>query len=351
VASPAETAAMRRALALAATAGVPRGPNPRVGCVLVAPDGAVIAEGYHRGAGTPHAEVDALGRAGPAARGATAVVTLEPCTHSGRTGPCVTALVEAGVARVVVAQADTSPLAAGGAEALRAAGVSVDTGELADDARRLNPAWTIAVEHGRPFVTWKFGTTLDGRSAAADGSSRWITSPAARRDVHRLRAECDAVLVGTGTVLADDPHLTVRDDDDVPLPPDDQPLRVVMGRRPVPPGARVLDAAAPTRVLDTRDPAAALAAIYADNRQHVWLEGGPTLAGAFLAAGLVDRVLGYVAPLLLGSGAAALGDAGVTTLAAAHRLRLDDVRRIGDDVRLALTPLASPAAAFPGTAA
>jgi diaminohydroxyphosphoribosylaminopyrimidine deaminase/5-amino-6-(5-phosphoribosylamino)uracil reductase len=346
MADRADEAAMRRALALAAAPGVPRGPNPRVGCVIVAPDGQVIAEGYHRGAGTPHAEADALGRAGPAARGATAVVTLEPCTHTGRTGPCVTALLDAGVARVVVAQSDTSPAAAGGAAALRQAGVAVEEGLLADEARRLNPAWTLAVEHGRPFVTWKYAASLDGRSAAADGTSRWITSAAARRDVHRLRAECDAVLVGTGTVLADDPHLTVRDEDDVPLPADRQPLRAVMGRRPVPATARVLDAAAPTRVLDTRDPAAALAALFADRRLHVWLEGGPTLAGAFLAAGLVDQVVGYVAPVLLGAGLPALADAGVATLAQAHRLRLDDVARVGDDVRLTLTPLASPAAAL-----
>ncbi len=212
--SAAEHEAMRRALTLAATSGVPRGPNPRVGCVLLAPDGTEVGEGFHRGAGTPHAEVAALTAAGDDARGATAVVTLEPCDHTGRTGPCSEALLAAGVRRVVFAQADGSPVARGGAERLRAAGVEVEEGLLAEEARLLNRAWTFALEHSRPFVTWKLATTLDGRSAAADGSSRWVSSRAARLDTHRLRAECDVMMVGTGTVAVDDPRLTVRDEVD-----------------------------------------------------------------------------------------------------------------------------------------
>ncbi len=215
---PAEQAAMARALELARTPGVPTGPNPRVGCVILAPDGSVVAEGFHRGAGTPHAEVDALDRAGDLARGATAVVTLEPCNHSGRTGPCAVALLDAGVARVVYAQSDHNPVAVGGAETLKRSGVDVEGGLLADEARTVNPVWTFAVEHGRPFVTWKFATTLDGRSAAADGTSRWVSSRPARLDTHRLRGLCDAILVGTGTVLVDDPQLTVRDEHDRNLP-------------------------------------------------------------------------------------------------------------------------------------
>jgi len=202
-----ERVAMRRALELAVTPGVPLGPNPRVGCVLLADDGTEVAEGFHRGAGTAHAEADALARAGDAARGTTAVVTLEPCNHTGRTGSCAQALVEAGVRRVVFAQADANPVASGGAETLRAGGVEVEGGLFAEEARRLNRAWTFAVEHGRPFVTWKFATTLDGRSAAADGTSRWVSSPAARLDTHRLRSFCDAILVGTNTVEIDDPEL------------------------------------------------------------------------------------------------------------------------------------------------
>jgi diaminohydroxyphosphoribosylaminopyrimidine deaminase/5-amino-6-(5-phosphoribosylamino)uracil reductase len=207
----AEERAMQRALRIAATPGAPLGPNPRVGCVLLDPEGDVVGEGFHRGAGSPHAEVAALTDAGAASVGATAVVTLEPCDHQGRTGPCTQALIAAGVARVVYAQGDVNPVAAGGAQTLRAAGIEVEGGLLAKESRRLNRAWTFAIEHGRPFVTWKFATTLDGRSAAADGTSRWVSSPAARRDTHRLRAECDVMLVGANTVEVDDPELTVRD--------------------------------------------------------------------------------------------------------------------------------------------
>ena len=344
--SPAERAAMRRALELAATPGVPLGPNPRVGCVLLAPDGTVVAEGYHRGAGSPHAEVDALTRAGDRARGATAVVTLQPCNHTGRTGPCAEALIRSGIARVVFAQADTNPVATGGAETLRDAGVDVEGGLLADEARALNREWTFAVEHGRPFVTWKFATTLDGRSAAADGTSRWVSSRAARLDTHRLRRLCDAILVGTGTVLVDDPQLTVRDEDDRPLPREHQLLRAVMGLREVPSTARVLDDAADTVVLPTRDPNEALATLFARDRQHVFLEGGPTLAAAFLTAGLVDEVVTYVAPMLLGAGRSSVGDLGITTIGDGLHLDVTDVTVLGDgadaNVRLTMTPRDQP---------
>jgi diaminohydroxyphosphoribosylaminopyrimidine deaminase / 5-amino-6-(5-phosphoribosylamino)uracil reductase len=337
-----ERAAMVRALELAQTPGVPLGPNPRVGAVLLAPDGTTLACGFHRGAGTPHAEVDALARAGVRARGATAVVTLEPCNHTGRTGPCSQALITAGVARVVFAQADTNPVAEGGAETLRRAGVEVEGGLLAAEARAVNRTWTFAVEHRRPFVTWKLATTLDGRSAALDGTSRWVSSAAARRDAHRLRGECDAILVGSGTVLLDDPQLTVRDEDDVDLPRERQLLRVVMGHRPVPPDARVLDGAAETLVLATRDPHEVLAALFDRGRRHVLLEGGPTVAAAFLQAGLVDDVVAYVAPMLLGAGRSAVGDLGVTTMADARHLDLVDVTTLGTgpdtNVRLRLVP-------------
>ena len=338
----AEQAAMTRALALAASPGVPLGPNPRVGCVLLAPDGTTVAEGIHRGAGAPHAEVDALSRAGDAARGATAVVTLEPCNHTGRTGPCARALADAGVARVVYAQADTNPVATGGAAALRTAGVDVEGGLLAEQARALNREWTFAVESGRPFVTWKFATTLDGRSAAADGTSRWVSSAPARRDTHRLRGLCDAILVGTGTVLVDDPQLTVRDADDRTLPRERQLLRAVMGLRDVPAGRRVLDDAAETVLLRTRDPHEALAALRERDRQHVFLEGGPTLAGAFLRAGLVDEVVTYLAPMLLGAGRSAVGDLGIESIADALHLDVTDVTVLGDgpdlNLRLTMTP-------------
>ncbi|HEX6578546.1 MAG TPA: bifunctional diaminohydroxyphosphoribosylaminopyrimidine deaminase/5-amino-6-(5-phosphoribosylamino)uracil reductase RibD [Jiangellaceae bacterium] len=338
MASPAEVAAMRRALDLALSPGVPLGPNPRVGCVLLDPTGGTVAEGYHRGAGGRHAEVDALLAAGERACGATAVVTLEPCNHLGRTGPCAEALIAAGVVRVVFGQPDTNPVARGGAEAFRAAGVEVEGGVLADEARAVNPIWTFAVERGRPFVTWKFAATLDGRSAAADGTSRWITSPDARADVHRLRAECDVVLVGTGTVLADDPRLTARADDDSALPRAVQPLRAVMGLRPIPAHAAVLDDAAETVRLATRDPEQALRDLFTLDRQHVWLEGGPRLAGAFVHAGVVDRMVAYLAPALLGAGPAALADVGVTTVSRAVRLDIVDVTRVGPDLRITARP-------------
>jgi len=338
MASSAEVAAMRRALDLARSPDAPLGPNPRVGCVLLDPAGAVVAEGYGRGAGNRHAEIDALQAAGHRARGTTSVITLEPCNHTGRTGPCAAALSDAGVVRVVFAQADTNPVATGGAEALRAAGIDVEGGVLAEEARTVNPFWTFAVENARPFVTWKFAATLDGRGAAADGTSRWITSPESRADVHRLRAECDAVLVGTGTVLADDPRLTVRDENGRPLDRRFQPLRAVMGLRPVPAGAAVADDTAETLHLATRDPAESLAALFADDRQHVWLEGGPTLAGAFVREALVDRVVAYLAPALLGAGPAALADAGITAVADAVRLDITDVTRIGPDLRLTARP-------------
>jgi diaminohydroxyphosphoribosylaminopyrimidine deaminase / 5-amino-6-(5-phosphoribosylamino)uracil reductase len=337
----AERAAMRRALVVAASPGVPLGPNPRVGCVLLADDGTEVAEGFHRGRGTPHAEAAALAVAGGDAAGTTAVVTLEPCNHTGRTGPCAQALADAGVRRVVYAQPDTNPVASGGAVALRAAGVDVDGGLLLDDARALNRAWTFAMEHDRPFVTWKLATTLDGRSAAADGTSRWVSSRAARLDTHRLRALCDAMLVGSNTVAVDDPELTVRDEVDEPLA--HQPLRVVMGERDLAPDRRVFNDRAETLHLRTRDPRKGLATLYARDRLHVFLEGGPTLAAAFLRAGLVDEVVAYVAPMLLGAGTPAVADLGIGTIGDARHLRVTDVTVLpgsagpGDDTNVRLT--------------
>ena len=320
---PTELDAMTRALELAAAPGVPLGPNPRVGCVLLGDDGTVVAEGFHRGAGTAHAEVDALSRAGQAARGTTAVVTLEPCNHTGRTGPCAVALIEAGVQRVVFAQADPNPVAAGGADTLRAAGIDVDHGLLESSARLLNRAWLFGLDHHRPLVTWKFATTIDGRSAAPDGTSRWISNRAARADVHALRAKCDTMLVGTATVEADDPQLTVRDADDRPSP--HQPLRAVMGRRELDPGRRVFDDAAETVLLRTQHPADALADLFARGQRHVMLEGGPTLAAAFVRAGLVDEIVAYVAPTLLGGGATAVADLGIATIGEALRPDVTDI--------------------------
>ncbi|MFF3866649.1 bifunctional diaminohydroxyphosphoribosylaminopyrimidine deaminase/5-amino-6-(5-phosphoribosylamino)uracil reductase RibD [Micromonospora sp. NPDC001898] len=340
--------AMRRAIALAARGLGTASPNPVVGCVLLDPDGEVVGEGFHAYAGGPHAEIVALAQAGRRARGGTAVVTLEPCDHTGRTGPCSRALIVAGIARVVVAVPDPDPVAAGGAATLRAAGVRVEFGVRAAEAEAGNVTWLTSVRRGWPYVVWKFAATLDGRSAAVDGTSMWITSEEARADVHALRGTVDAVIAGVGTVLADDPRLTVRNLRDGTLAIR-QPLRVVvdsLGRTPA--GARVRDGAAGTWIATAAQVGAGpdgrvdlpelLAELHRRGVRAALLEGGPSLAGAFLSAGLVDRVVGYVAPRLLGAGPTALADAGVTTIADAIDLEITDVTQIGPDLRITALP-------------
>lgn len=347
MASEAETAAMRRAVELSASVGEATRPNPNVGAVLLDADGRVVGEGRHERAGGPHAEVAALGAAGERARGGTMVVTLEPCSHTGRTGPCTEALLAAGVARIVHAVPDPTADAGGGAALLREKGLDVESGLLAAEAGAANERWLTSARLQRPFVVWKVASTLDGRVAAADGTSRWISSAESRRDAHRLRAECDTIVAGVGTVLADDPHLTVRDDAGEVT--GEQPLRVVVdsaGRTPA--SARVLDAAAPSWVATAEelgrgpdghvDLAALLKALWARDRTLVLLEGGPTLAGGFLGAGLVDRVVAYLAPTLLGDGVPALAGTGIGTLSDAVPLEITEVRRLGPDVRLTARP-------------
>ncbi len=330
---------MRRAITLAAEVSVRTGANPRVGCVLLDRGGVARAAGVHRGAGTPHAEADALSRWDPALGPPdTAVVTLEPCRHTGRTGPCTEALLEAGVRRVVVGVRDPDTEAGGGADVLRAAGIEVVTGVLEDEATALDPHWLAAARLGRPHVTWKVSPTLDGRVAAADGTARWISSPESRADAHAHRARLDAIVVGTGTVLTDDPALTARTADGTPLPPERQPLRVVVGHRPVPAGATVLDEAAPTLVLATHDPAEVLTRLWERGARRVLVEGGPVLAAAFWRAGLVDEVVVYLAPVLLGAGPQAVGDLGIGTIGEAGRLDVVDVVRTGPDVRITAVP-------------
>jgi diaminohydroxyphosphoribosylaminopyrimidine deaminase/5-amino-6-(5-phosphoribosylamino)uracil reductase len=329
---------MRRAIELSARGLGTTSPNPVVGAVLLDAAGQVVGEGFHAKAGGPHAEVVALGAAGFAARGGTAVVTLEPCNATGRTGPCVAALLAAGIRRVVYAASDPTP-AGGGGEALRSAGVEVDSGLLASEAALVNEAWLHAVGAGRPFVVWKSATTLDGRVAAADGSSRWVTGPEARADVHLLRSQLDAVLVGSGTVLADDPQLTVRDDGGRVA--GRQPLRVVLDRRGrVPVTARIRDEAAPSLVLHESDPGEALRLLYERGVRSVLLEGGPTMTAAFLACGLVDKVVAYIAPALLGEGPVAVAPFGVGSIGGARRFQITDVRLVGGDVRVTAYPAA-----------
>ncbi|MCX5045207.1 bifunctional diaminohydroxyphosphoribosylaminopyrimidine deaminase/5-amino-6-(5-phosphoribosylamino)uracil reductase RibD [Aldersonia sp. NBC_00410] len=310
-------------------------PNPPVGAVILDADGNTAGVGATLPPGGAHAEVSALAAAGERARGGTAVVTLEPCNHTGRTPPCAEALIDAGVAAVYFALADPNPLARGGAETLEAAGIAVQRGLLADEvAAGPLRAWLHRQRHGRPHVTWKFAASLDGRSAAADGTSRWITGPLARARVHAERAKLDAIIVGTGTVRYDDPWLTARLPDGSLAP--NQPVRVIVGIGEIPATARVLDDAAPTLRLRTRDPGEVLDAL--SDYPDVLLEGGPTLAGAFLAARRVDRIQAYIAPVLLGQGAAALRDAGVGNIEQALRFERESVETVGPDILLGLVP-------------
>src|SRR5258705_5007575 len=352
MASPAEHAAMLRAVSLAAKGLGSTSPTPVVGCVIFEASGAIGGEGFRACLGGPHAEVRALAAAGDRARGGTAVVTLEPCNHTGRTGPCSEALVGAGVVRVVAGVADPNPVATGGADSLRAYGVEVEVGVRADEVRAGNLAWLTstaraAIGDPRPFVIWKFASTLDGRSAALDGTSQWITSPDARADVQELRSTVDAIMVGVGTVLADDPHLTARTDAGALA--NRQPVRVIVdSAERTPADARVRDGAARTWIAAAAEVGVGVdgrvdlrklgASLYERGCRRVLLEGGPTLAGAYLREGLVDEVVGYVAPKLLGAGPAALATAGIVTIAEAIDLELIDVRRVGPDLRITALP-------------
>nr|WP_166984159.1 bifunctional diaminohydroxyphosphoribosylaminopyrimidine deaminase/5-amino-6-(5-phosphoribosylamino)uracil reductase RibD [Microbacterium fandaimingii] len=327
---------MRRALELAAN-GPERGINPRVGCVIVSSDGTVLGEGWHRGAGTPHAEIAALTAAGAdAARGATAIVTLEPCNHTGRTGPCVDALLDAGIARVVYASTDPGTVSSGGGDRLRASGVDVEAGVLAADVDAFLGDWMTTATLGRPLVTLKWASSLDGRAAASDGSSQWITGPESRDDAHLLRSQHDAIAVGSGTVLADDPSLTARDAHGELL--SNQPVPIVFGGREISDGAKLRQHPLPHIQLDGRDLAADLHELRERGIRSLFIEGGPTLASAFVRAGLVDSYVAYLAPTLLGGDRVALTDLGVRSIDHALRLALSDVARVGDDVRLTLTP-------------
>lgn len=357
-------AMMARALRLAERGTYTTKPNPMVGCVLVR-DGEVVGEGWHERAGGPHAEVYALEGARDRAKGATAYVTLEPCAHTGRTGPCADALVAAGVARVVSAMRDPNPKVNGdGFERMRAAGIQVESGLMEAQARLLNRGFVSRLERGRPWLRVKLATSLDGRSALASGESKWISGDPARIDVHRWRARAGALLTGAGTVLVDDPHLTVRLEKDaggkdIPFV---APLRVVLdpGLATVARG-HIREGAAPTLYLhapDARMPRgidaqhthvpvtagrfdldAVLKLLAERDINEVQVEAGATLAGAFLGAGLVDELLLYVAPVMLGETARPMFD-GLQIDAMTERLRMQivETRRIGDDVRVLLRP-------------
>jgi len=323
---------MERAVELAQGVRTTTSPNPWVGCVIVSDAGAVVGEGATAPVGGPHAEAAALAAAGEAARGSVAYVTLEPCSHHGRTPPCADALIAAGVTRVVVAIGDPdAKVAGGGLQALRAAGIEVSTGVLADKvAGQLRP-YLVHRTRRRPYVVLKLAVTLDGRTAAPDGSSKWITGAEARRDVQKLRAESDAVLVGAATVRLDDPDLTVRDDRDAPGPR--QPLRVVLGHAPK--GARVL----PALELEG-DLGCVLDELGRRDVLQLLVEGGADVAAQFHHLGLVDRYVLYVAPAFLGGddGRPVFAGRGAATMSGLWRGRLESVRRLGDDLRIDLEP-------------
>ena len=350
---------MAHALRLAELGLYTTQPNPRVGCVIA--HGADIAgTGWHQRAGEPHAEVYALREAGVRARGATAYVTLEPCAHHGRTPPCADVLIAAGIARVVIAAEDPFPKVDGrGIEKLRAAGITVETGLMRDAARELNIGFFSRIERGRPWVRIKLAMSLDGRTALANGESKWITGEAAREDVQHWRARSSAIMTGSGTVLADNPRLTVRLDGVTA-----QPMRIVLDRLlRTPAGSQVLDGQMPTLVLhghagkpdarfakvecvevaETRrsfDLVAALALLAERDCNEVQVESGPTLCGALIAAGLADELLLYVAPVLLGDHAMPLlGLPALTDMSRRWSLRTMDQRQVGSDLRLRLRPI------------
>ncbi|MHB1950454.1 MAG: bifunctional diaminohydroxyphosphoribosylaminopyrimidine deaminase/5-amino-6-(5-phosphoribosylamino)uracil reductase RibD [Acidiferrobacteraceae bacterium] len=353
---------MARALALAKRGLATTDPNPRVGCVIVR-DGERVGEGWHERAGQPHAEVNALAQAGERAVGATVYVTLEPCAHTGRTPPCADALIAARVARVVMAVIDPNPLVSGGGvERLRSAGIAVDVGLLEDEARRLNPGFFHRMTRGRPYVRVKLAASLDGRTAMASGESRWITGEAARADVQRFRARASVILTGIGTVLRDDPALTVRPDTGR------APLRVVADSHfRTPPGARLLREPGSVVIAGltgtASDACEALSAAGAEierfdadeggrvpmgellarlahrGANEVWTEAGPTLAGRLVAARLADEFVLYFAPRFLGHAAQGLIELpGLARLADSPRLRIADVRAVGDDWRVIAYP-------------
>jgi len=328
---------MRHALSLAAH-GPATGVNPQVGCVLVNDAGEIVAEGWHRGAGTPHAEVDALSKI-PDATGLTAYVTLEPCNHTGRTGPCSVALQAAGVSRVVYSVSDPGEASSGGAEFLREHGVVVEGGLLAAEVSEFIHPWLTAARLGRPFVTVKWASSLDGRAAADDGTSQWITGTAARQHVHEQRSRADAIVVGTGTVLADDPSLTARGDGGELM--EHQPIPVVIGERGVPENSKLARDPRGVIVTGSRDLPGILAELWDRDIRRIFVEGGPTLASAFIAAGLADEYLVYLAPVVIGGSKTATTDVGVGTMADLGRLTITHVERLGEDLLVVARPLST----------
>jgi diaminohydroxyphosphoribosylaminopyrimidine deaminase/5-amino-6-(5-phosphoribosylamino)uracil reductase len=327
--------AMRRALEIALL-GPAYGVNPQVGAVILDKDLNIIAEGWHKGAGTPHAEVDALSKLDIVPAGATAVVTLEPCNHTGRTGPCAQALIAAGVLRVVYASKDPGKDSSGGEETLASAGIAVIQGVLEDVATEQSIVWLTAIKKQRPYVTLKWAQTLDGRTAASDKTSKWISGSISREDVHLRRSQLDAILVGTGTIQYDNPDLTARKPDGSRY--EHQPLRVVVGKTELSNELRVFNEDAPTVQLRTHDINEVLSQLWNRGIRHVLVEGGAQLASEFIAQGVFDEILIYQAPLLVGGLNVAVTDIGIDTMPNALQLTFKEVRTLGDDIFIRAIP-------------
>jgi diaminohydroxyphosphoribosylaminopyrimidine deaminase/5-amino-6-(5-phosphoribosylamino)uracil reductase len=332
--------AMIRALELALN-GPAKGVNPQVGAVILDSTGQVLGEGFHKGTGTPHAEVVALYAALSGSTklpaGSVAVVTLEPCNHTGKTGPCAQALIEAGVSKVVFASNDPGEISSGGADTLRSAGIEVQAGLFSDKADQQLRVWLTATKNQRPFVTLKWASSVDGRAAAQDGTSKWISGAESRADAHRRRSEVDAILVGTGTALIDDPELTARNTDGSLY--ESQPLRVVLGTRELPSSLRVFNSDAETVTIKTQSIHGALSELFQRGIRHILVEGGPTLASRFVQMDLVDEFVIYLAPKLLGGDKLAIGSIDVPSIDQAKGLSFTEVSKLGEDVLIVATPV------------
>ncbi len=321
---------MARALDLALLALGRTGTNPIVGAVLVL-DGVVVGDGYHEALGGPHAEINALRRAGDLSRGSSLFVTLEPCAHYGRTAPCVDSIIDAGVKEVFVSVRDPNPIAAGGIARLENAGIDVHVGALRERALWENRAWRHWISTSRPYLVWKVAASIDGRIAAVDGSSKWITGEQSRQDVHSIRGASQAIITGTGTVLRDDPELSVRDGSDR------IPLRVVVGDRPIPDVARIFNGPQETLLIKDHSPQALITELASRDVVQAMLECGPRMAGRWIEDGLIDEIVVYTAPILLGGGPALFSDLEVKSISEKRQLHLHDLKRFGPDVRATYT--------------
>ena len=325
------TVAMQRAIALSEKGLGKCAPNPIVGAVILDASGKIVSEGFHdRMTSKDHAEVVAIKSAGDLAKGATMVVTLEPCNHTGSTGPCTQAIVDSGISTVVFAVKDPNVVAAGGADALRAAGIKVVDGVMAKEASYANRAWLTKIEKSRPYFVWKVATTLDAKIAASDGTSKWISNEVSRNDVQRLRRESDAILVGTNTVIVDNPHLIPRGDFSGYS---SNPIRIIFGEGNVPADSKVFDSAAETVQVKSRDLSELVSKLNGLDINQVFVEAGTTLASAMVAGGLMDELVIYQAPALLGSGKSFFADESKSTIEDQMRLEHISTEVLAGDIK------------------